>query len=214
MTWHDLDLPKGITGRAWTPRARSGVVLVVHDGAEYENRTGLTSAVPGNPVVLLDASDRLTQYSADPAYARQLSRIVRDLGSGAPVVGVGASLGALSLLHAQCRFPVFDGLFLQSGSFFRPALDRQESDFRHWLRIVRFTGRVARGSLGPGVPITLTCGTVEENLANNRDMARALLAQGCPVTFAEVPGGHDWDSWRAALDPHLTALLRRVHQEA
>ena len=47
-----------------------------------------------------------------------------------PPVGLGASLGALALLHAQRRFPrTFAGLCLQSGSFFVPRFDRHESGF-------------------------------------------------------------------------------------
>ena len=49
---------------------------------------------------------------------------------GARPIGMGASLGALSLLHAHRRHPgAFGGLFLQSGSFFRQRFDRPESDF-------------------------------------------------------------------------------------
>ncbi len=209
MTWTPLDLPGGITGRARGPA--DGPVVVVHDGEAYATEAQLpawldAAGLPPHRLVLLDATDRLEQYSANPAYARTLAS-----SFGRPVVGIGASLGALALLHAEARHPgTFAGLFLQSGSFFRPEHDRQESGFRRWLRIVRFTGRISRGKTGLGVPIALTCGTVEENLANNRDMAHALAAGGCPVTLAEVPGGHDWPSWRAAFDPHLTALLRTV----
>jgi enterochelin esterase-like enzyme len=60
------------------------------------------------------------------------------------------------------------------------------------------------------VPTALTCGVVEENLANNRDMASVLAAQGYPVSFTEVPDGHNWTGWRDALDPPLTDLLNRV----
>ena len=126
-------------------------------------------------------------------------------------VGMGASLGALAMLHAQRRYPkAFDGLFLQSGSFFQPRFDRQESGFRRYLRIVRFTSGVRRGPAGHPVPVALTCGTVEENLANNADMAAALARQGYDVAFAEVPDAHTWTGWRDAYDPHLTSLLQRV----
>lgn len=220
MTWVPLELPGGISGRVRAGGPASGPVVVAHDGSAYAHEAGLDAwsaariaagDVPPYRLVLLDAADRLEQYAADPAYARLLcSKVLPSLGAG-PVLGIGASLGALALLHAQVRHPgSFAGLFLQSGSFFRPGHDRQEAGFRRWLRIVRFTGRMIRGNHGPGVPIALTCGTVEENLANNRDMAHALAARGCPVTLTEVPGGHDWPSWRAAFDPHLTALVRKV----
>jgi enterochelin esterase-like enzyme len=58
--------------------------------------------------------------------------------------------------------------------------------------------------------VTMTCGREEENLENNRLMAAALRAHGYDLALAEVAGGHDYPSWRDALDPHLTRLLARV----
>jgi hypothetical protein len=61
-------------------------------------------------------------------------------------VGIGASLGALAWLHAQASYPeVADGLFLQSGSYFRPETDPQESGFSEFPAIVRFVASVHRG---------------------------------------------------------------------
>jgi enterochelin esterase family protein len=166
--------------------------------------------------VLLDPGDRNEWYSASPAYSWTfasdiLPRVYAELGTTEPVVGMGASLGGLAMLHAQRRFPAaFAGLFLQSGSFFVPRHDRQESGFRRWLRIVRFTGRVHRAGDGPPVPTVLTCGTVEENLPNNRQMARTLARQGYPVELHEVPDAHNYTGWRDAFDPYLTGLLLRV----
>jgi enterochelin esterase family protein len=67
---------------------------------------------------------------------------------------------------------------------------------------------------GAPVPTVLTCGAVEENLANNRCMAAALLARGYPVSLVEVPDGHNFTAWRDALDPHLVDLLGRVWGDA
>src|SRR5699024_11177609 len=123
----------------------------------------------------------------------------------------GASLGALAMLHAQRREPgCFAGLFLQSGSFFQPRLDAQESGFRRFRRITRFVRQVVRDGHGPAVPVAMTCGAAEENLANNRGMAHALRGQGYDVSFTENRGGHDWAAWRTTFEPHLTTLLRRV----
>ena len=58
--------------------------------------------------------------------------------------------------------------------------------------------------------MTLTCGTAEENLANNRLMADHLTATGVDVAWGEVRQGHTWTCWRDLLDPHLTDLLTRV----
>ncbi|GAA0806327.1 alpha/beta hydrolase [Spirilliplanes yamanashiensis] len=227
---HELTLPvpalhTTLTAQVWSPHEATDRILLAHDGTGYDRWAGLTrysatmiadGVLPPHHVVLLDAPDRLEWYSASPAYAWALAadvlpRLWTALGGTRPVVGAGASLGALGMLHAQRRYPgCFGGLFLQSGSFFQPRHDRQESGFRRWLRIVRFTGRVRRTTAAPAVPTVLTCGTVEENLANNRDMARWLFRQGYPAALYEVPDAHTWTAWRDALDPYLTDLLRRV----
>jgi enterochelin esterase-like enzyme len=228
--WHDVHLPmpavkSETVARVWSPSAPTDRVVVAHDGPDYDRYAGLghyTAAmiragrVPPYHLVLLPAGDRMEWYSASPAYARALAgdvlpKLAAELGTGRPVVGVGASLGALAMLHCQRRHPDgFAGLFLQSGSFFQPRFDRQESGFGRYLRIVRFTGRVHRRADGPAVPVAMTCGAVEENLANNADMAQTLRRQGYPVAFAEVPDAHTWTGWRDAFDPHLTSLLQRV----
>jgi enterochelin esterase family protein len=41
-------------------------------------------------------------------------------------------------------------------------------------------------------------------------VAHALAAQGYAVDFHAARGGHDWPTWRRALEAHLPALLRRV----
>jgi enterochelin esterase family protein len=228
--WRDVYLPltavrSEMVARIWSPGTPTDRVLVAHDGPDYHRYGELgryTAAMigagrlPPYHLVLLPPGERMEWYSASPAYARALARealpkLLAELGTDRPVVGAGASLGALAMLHAQRRHPArFAGLFLQSGSFFRPRYDKHESGFRRYLRIVRFTGRVLRDADGPAVPAVLTCGTVEENLANNRDMALALREQGYPGSLEEVPDVHTWVGWRDAFDPHLTTLLRRV----
>ncbi|WP_250037289.1 alpha/beta hydrolase [Paractinoplanes maris] len=228
--WWSLDIPvknlrTELAARVWSPAEPTDRVLIAHDGADYDKHADLgryvAASITGGHVqpchvVLLPAGDRFTWYAALPAYARGLGleilpRLTDRLSPGRPVAGIGASLGALAMLHCQRRHPeMFAGLFLQSGSFFQPRFDRQESGFGRYLAIVRWTGRVLRSPSGPGVPVTMTCGRLEENLANNRSMAEALRAQGYPLTFAQIEGGHDWPAWRDALDPHLTSLLRRI----
>jgi enterochelin esterase-like enzyme len=133
-----------------------------------------------------------------------------------PVVGLGASLGGLAMLHAQRRHDTtFGALFLQSGSFFDPWLDRQERDFPWFARITRVVAAVRAPATGPRrpprpVPVTLTCGTGEENLANNRQLATALAAAGYPVRLVEVPDAHNYVAWRDAFDPALVDLLGSV----
>jgi enterochelin esterase-like enzyme len=229
--WRELTistrtLDADLGARIWSSSPNTDLVLVAHDGPEYDRMAALghfsaamiaSGRIPPHHLVLLTPGRRNDWYSANPAYAKALARDVlprvrAELGTTRPVVGMGASLGALAMLHAQRRSPAdFEGLFLQSGSFFRPRLDPQESQFEWFRRIVRFTGRVVRSGHAPGrVPVVLTCGRVEENLANNREMTLALRRQGYAANLVEVPDAHNYTAWRDAFDPHLTALLQRV----
>jgi enterochelin esterase-like enzyme len=228
--WHELRLPAPalsaeLSVRVWSPAESTPRVLVAHDGADYDQHGGLgrfaanwveAGRVRPFHLVLLPAGERHEWYSASAAYARALTtqilpRLVAELGATAPVIGAGVSLGALAMLHAQRRAPErFAGLLLQSGSFFQPRHDAQEAGFARYQRIVRFTRQVLRSATGPAVPVAMTCGLIEENLANNRDMAAALRRQGYAVSVAETSEGHNWINWRDALDPHLTGLLQRV----
>jgi enterochelin esterase-like enzyme len=228
--WRDLavrtralraDVPVRILAR---PGAKG--ILLAHDGGEFDRLIGLghyssamigLGAMPPHHLVLLSPVDRNDWYSANPAYARALANDVlptvrAELGSDAATVALGASLGALALLHAQRRHPhLFRGMFLQSGSFFQHRFDAQESDFAYYRRIVRFVGGVRgrRQAVAP-VPTIMTCGNVEENLANNRDMAERLRKQGNPVRLIEVPDGHNLIAWRDAWHPQLAELVSAV----
>ena len=125
---------------------------------------------------------------------------------------MGARLGALAMLHTHMRHPkVFDGLLLQSGSFFRQRSDKYESGFGRYRRITRFVGTVLRGvGVERTIPVAITVGTAEENRANNEALAAALTEQGYPTWLAHVRDGHTWTCWRDAFDPHLPALIEAV----
>jgi enterochelin esterase-like enzyme len=58
------------------------------------------------------------------------------------------------------------------------------------------------------IPVTVTCGTVEENLANNRAVAAALAEQGYDVRLHVNRDAHNWVAWRDTFDPHLLELLQ------
>jgi len=222
--------------RTWAPAGARDEdllpLLVAHDGPEYDALASLTGYLaagvaggwlPRLRAALLSPGPRDRWYSANPRYARALARAVipaldRRLATSVRV-GMGTSLGGLAMLHAHCRYPgVFDGLFLQSGSFYCPRFDDHERQFPYYPRVVRFVAgvlpRAARhGAAHRGdrlVPITLTCGAIEENVDNNRLMAQALRARGYPVTWHELPDMHNYTAWRDAFDPHLTRLLRQV----
>ena len=200
-------------------------LLVVHDGPEYAKYAGLTrfldvlsweERIPPMRAAFIQPVDRDETYSASALYAGALVReLLPQIAARAPHgkrIGMGASLGGLAMLHAQRRHPkCFDGLFLQSGSFFRRRWDSEESGFGRYQRITRFVGAVLRDtSAERPVPVTLTCGTSEENRPNNHAMASALAAQGYPTEVAEIADGHTWTCWRDAFDPNLPSLIEAV----
>ena len=198
------ELPVVIHGEA-------GPLLVVHDGPEYARRAALWAAIdrPAHTALLVPV-DRDETYSASAAYARTLVDEVLPALPGDRPVGVGCSLGALALLHAQRRYPeAFAGLFLQSGSFFRRRTDPQEGGFERFARVARFVGTVLREP-GRPIPVTITCGLDEENLDNNRAVATALADQGYDVELHESRGGHEWPAWGRALKARLPDLLERA----
>lgn len=114
------------------------------------------------------------------------------------------------MLHAAVTHPgTLGGVFSQSGSFFRPRTDGMERGFRFYGRIVRFVDSVdAEPERLAGLRVSMTCGTGEENLANNRSMARRLARVGVPTDLVENPDGHNYTGWRDALDPGLRRLMR------
>lgn len=197
-------------------------LLVVHDGPEYAEYSALTrfldamsweERVPPMRAALIQPVDRNETYSASAQYAAALVReLLPEIERRAPHgirIGMGASLGALAMLHAHKRHSrAFDGLFLQSGSFFRQRWDAQESEFERYRRITRFVGTVLRGGEGDRpIPVAITVGCAEENRANNRAVATALEEQGYTAWLAEVRDAHNWTCWRDAFDPHLPALI-------
>jgi len=214
----------------WTPEGPADAelpLLVAHDGPEMDQLGELTRYVgaligdgrlPPMRIALLAPGARDERYAANPAYAaaltdRVLPRITKKFPTrGLPVLS-GQSLGGVAALHAAWTSPgVFGGLLLQSGSFFTPALDGQESGYPHWAAVTGFVATMhAATQAAPGAPRTaITCGTAEENFGNNRLMADQLAATGVRVSWGEARQGHTWTCWRDLLDPHLTDLLTEV----
>jgi enterochelin esterase-like enzyme len=222
-------LDAAVAVRLWSPEGTRHderlPLLLVHDGPEYDALASLTRYLaagtagrwlPRLRAALLSPGPRDRWYSANMRYTRALRTTVLPAitrrAATSVRVGMGASLGALAMLHAHCRYPAaLDALFLQSGSFFLPRFDAHEHRFRYYRRVVRFVAGVHDGGLPPlPVPAVFTCGVIEENIENNRLMARTLTARGYPATLHEVPDMHNYTAWRDAFDPALTELLGRV----
>ncbi|MBB4909711.1 alpha/beta hydrolase [Actinophytocola algeriensis] len=221
-------LARDIAVRVWSPAPVDEPLplLVAHDGPEYDRLAGLTAYaaamiaagdLPPFRVALLAPGERDDEYAANPRYAATLHQRVlpllrTTLAVTEPVVGMGASLGGLAMLHAQRALPgLFGGLFLQSASFLTVDLDPQEQHrFGRFGQVSVYVADVLRTVPHETVPVVMTCGTAEENLANNRQMAVTLTKQGYDARLVEVPDAHNYVAWRDAFDPALTALLRAV----
>jgi enterochelin esterase-like enzyme len=213
---------------AGVPASEPMPLLLSHDGPEMDAYGGLTSYVgalvtagrlPRMRVALVMPGPRRNQrYAANPRYARALAArlvpaLVEEFATSHRPVLMGQSLGALAALHAAWTSPAtFGGLFLQSGSYFTATHDPQESGFEYWREVTGFVASVqAASQAAPDAPpMTLTCGTAEENLANNRAVHDHLADVGVETGWGEVRDGHTWTCWRDTLDPHLTDLLLRV----
>ena len=189
-------------------------LLVAHDGPEYVEHSALLTylgQLPPLRAALIGPVDRNEIYSASARYSRALVEEILPQLPAAPVrIGLGASLGALSLFHTHRRHPEsFDALFLQSGSFFRRA-ESYERNFPRYERIARFVGGVHRNRPDRTIPIVLACGTVEENLPANRALEESLRARGYDARLHEFRDGHNWVAWRDSFHPHLLRLLQRL----
>jgi enterochelin esterase family protein len=167
--------------------------------------------------VFIPPVERNRQYAAEPDMARYLGE---DLGavlepllpipaSPEQRIGVGASLGALALLHSYATTSGFLGrLLLQSGSYFQQRTDPDEQQFPYYERITRFVGAILSGEQ-PVAPtdIVMACGSGGENLANNRRMLQALRAGGSSVRFITFRDAHTWTGWRDSLGAGLMHRL-------
>jgi len=231
----EIDTPAGrltrpVPVRLWSPAGlaagAAAPLLLVHDGSDMAERGRLLSWAAEHArtrpirVALLDPPIGLRDqwYSADPDYCAHLAEVVLPALTArvltGPVVGLGASLGALAMLTLQRRHPgSISGLALQSGSFFTPELDPQESGYDFFDRVCAAVRQIG---IGPDlsidapprhVPTLLTCGAIEENRFNNEAMVSALRAQQYPVTFRLVPDAHTMIGWRDAWYPALDELI-------
>lgn len=217
----------------WAPEGTEGQalpLLIVNDGPEYDQLASITQysgamiasgVLPPHRLALAHPVLRDGWYSGSPRYLRTIagqgfSRLAEQAPLAGPAVVMGASLGGLTaLLVGLLDVDEIGGVFSQSGSFFQTKHDDQESSWKYFGRISRRVQEIldARSTARP-LRIGLTCGALEENAANNRDIAAALRRAGHDVTHHEVPDLHNYTAWRDALDPHLTEVLRDVWVEA
>jgi enterochelin esterase family protein len=231
---NEIDVPSAVLGglqptilwaAAGTAPEATLPLLVALDGAEFASFSGLlrmldaeiaSGRLPPMRAVLCHPTRRDAHYTASPEFAGYLAEelipAVSELVSVAPErrfrVGLGASLGGLAILHAHRHGDMFGALFCQSSSFFHHEYTLGSA---YLGRIHRFMDEVLAASSWPDpIPVTMTCGAVEQNLANNRECAAALVSQGYPVALQVVRDAHNWIAWRDAWTPYLVDLLGKV----
>lgn len=230
--WYDPftlsgETPVEVPVTVWSPASlapgTAAPLLLVHDGPEYDQLSSITAysaaliaaeKLPPHRLALAHPVLRDAWYSGSPAYLRTiaqagLARIEERYAVRGPVVVMGASLGGLTALLVGLLAPQIGGVFAQSGSFFQPHLDGTETGYRYFTRIATAVRNILDAPLTDRpLRVGMTCGTLEENCANNRHMASALGRAGHEVTYGEVADLHNYTAWRDSLDPGLTQVLR------
>lgn len=218
-TWAPADLPD----------TTAAPLLVVHDGPEYDRLADLgrwasvlaaSGAVPRFRMALLQPVRRDEWYAVNEEWPAAVATIVADLATTrsvrGPLVVMGASLGGLASLQVGLSDVLaaadlhVGGVFAQSGSFFLPHLDPQESSYPHFTRITSWVaGSAGRAAGSRSLDVALTCGTHEENHANNVAMVEVLASAGHRTSLAPLPDLHNYTAWRDGLSPSLDDLLVR-----
>ena len=163
---------------------------------------------PFRAALLPPPVDRNETYSASARYARALAGewLPRDSRGRRPTgrrCCSGASLGALAALHATGRpGPASAGSSSSRAASSGRRFDAQEAALPRFARITRFVGAVLGGArVRAAIPMTITCGTAEENLDNNRVARGRAHARGWDARARRAPDAHNWISWRDSFAP-------------
>jgi enterochelin esterase-like enzyme len=232
----ELDLPSETLGAAqptllWSSAGSrpetSLPLLVVLDGLEFARFSQIlrmldaqaaAGDLPAMRALLMHPVRRELDYTASPEFALALAtEIVPQVSEMAALrpgrefcVGLGASLGGLAMMHAHREQPdLFGALFLQSSSF----LHSGQLGAAPLQRVQSFVNdMLLAGAWRSPIPIAMTCGSVEQNLSNNRDTVAVLCEQGYRANLYVNRDAHNWIGWRDAWTPHLVRLLQEVWQ--
>jgi enterochelin esterase-like enzyme len=181
--------------------------LFVHDGGEYLERAKLPTvldnliaagSIPQLIAVMVDPVNRMVEYWANSVYTEFLcTELVPAMDARYRTIGdrksrgvMGASLGGLISIYAAFSHPeVFAVIGGQSS-----ALQLEED------QLIARLCNVKRASFR----FYLDVGKYEPRFIPAHERLVALLKRKrWPTLYQELPGGHNWTSWRA----HLKDLL-------
>jgi enterochelin esterase-like enzyme len=193
-------------------RTRRFPTLYVHDGGEYLTRGRLPTVLDNllfsraiRPLIaiMIDPVVRGREYRASEDYAAfleaevlpHLERRYRTLAQREARGVMGASLGGLiSTYVALSRPQLFSRVGGQSS-----ALHLEEAKIAALLT-----------SFSASTAFYLDVGKYEPRyLPAHKRIVGRLTALGYPCFFQQLPGGHNWTSWRAHLKDLLTCLWRQ-----
>ena len=207
----------------YRPRGRYPLAIF-HDGEDYLRFAELKIVldnlihrleIPPMIVALIQSSDRLREYAADPRHAEHLTKeLIPLLESRYPLIRrpsaralVGASFGGVAALSTAWRYPGFYGrLLLQSGSFAfsdigehgrGPAFDP----------VAEFINGFRENPGRPSEKVFISCGIYESLIYENRSIVPLFQNTGMEVRYVEARDGHNWNNWRDRLREGLSWLF-------
>jgi len=217
------------TGHLYLParfrRSRQYPLLVVHDGSDYLNYTGLKAVldnlihrleIPDLVVALTDSPDRLREYASDAGHARYLTEeLLPFLAKRFPLQDrpqarclMGASFGAVAALSTAWRHPDRWGrLLLQSGSFAFTDIGKHNRRGPLFDQVVAFVNEFRGEPRAVSERVFVSCGVYESLIYENRSLVPLLAATGMDVRFVEARDGHNWENWRDRLREGLSWLF-------
>jgi enterochelin esterase family protein len=208
----------------YTPE-RDYPLVVIHDGQEFDSFADLSVSldnlihagdVPALVAVLIQASDRMSEYPRGRRHARyvigDLLPLVEERYSisddPAHRVLLGASLGAVASISTAFRYPgVFGGLILNSGSFILDQSKLASRPHPVFHRAARLVSALQRAPKLPEIKAFVSTGELEGLADENRALAKFLRERGLDVLFKSAWDGHHWHNWRDQLRDGLVCVL-------
>ena len=191
-------------------------LLVAHDGPELDALARLTGyaasqiavgRLPRHRVALLAPGERDQWYSASALYARTLAtQVMPAIGNAVAVRRVGRHGREPRRAGDAPRPPPLPRAVQRPvpavRELLRASLRRPGGGLRALpARSCATCARCCASARASRCRSSLTCGALEENVHNNRLMARALAARGWPAALHEGRDLHNFTAWRDVFDP-------------
>jgi enterochelin esterase family protein len=205
-------------------KSRRYPLLLVHDGGDYLNYSGLKIVldnlihrleIPGVVAALLHPRDRMSEYAANPDHSRFLAEELMPVMEneysliGAPEGRclMGASLGAVAALATAWQYPdLFGRLLLQSGSFAFTDIGGNDKG-PAFDPIVSLVNGFRDEPKRVAEKVFVSCGIYESLIYENRSLVPLLQSTGMDVRYVEARDGHNWENWRDRLREGLSWLF-------